>query len=130
MCISNFTGIFFGCVSFGDTFAFLQVHATTNIQPHLEIDFQHSLPLFQSLGIARDIQVKVSAMRSDKYKGMLAVGLGLCSLKVDGEVSQASNGTDTKWVLDFTNKCDTLEVSLDYFLYDVIVHVFQIKSRR
>ncbi|XP_064008707.1 uncharacterized protein LOC135180262 [Pogoniulus pusillus] len=109
MFISNFTGIFFGCVSFGDTFAFLQVHATTNIQPHLEIDFQHSLPLLQSLGIARDIQVKVSAMRSDKYEGMLAVGLGLCSLKVDGEVRRASNGTDTKWVLTFTNKCDTLE---------------------
>ncbi|XP_054017227.1 uncharacterized protein LOC128897188 [Dryobates pubescens] len=69
------------------------------------ITFHH----FESLGIARENQVKVSAIRSDKYKGMLAVVLGLCSLKVDGEVSLASNETDTKWALTFRNKCDTLQ---------------------
>ncbi|KAM6244422.1 uncharacterized protein M6G45_010876 isoform 1-T1 [Spheniscus humboldti] len=109
MFTSNFTVIFFGHVSFHDMFACLQLHATTNIQPRLEIDFQHSLPLLQSLGIARENQVKVSAMRSDKYKGMLDIVLGPCSLKADGEVSLASNETDTEWVLTFRNKCVSLE---------------------
>ncbi|XP_064318160.1 uncharacterized protein LOC135315238 [Phalacrocorax carbo] len=106
---SNLTLIFFGHVSFHDMFACLQLHATTNIQPHLEIDFQHSLPLLQSLGIARENQVKVSAIRNDKYKGVLGIVLGSCSLKADGEVSLASNETDTEWMLTFRNKCDSLE---------------------
>lgn len=126
MFTSNFTVIFFGHVSFHDMFACLQLHATTNIQPRLEIDFQHSLPLLRSLGIARENQVKVSAMRSDKYTGMLDIVLGPCSLKADGEVSLASNETDTEWVLTFRNKCVSLEVSLDCFLYGIIVCVFQI----
>ncbi|XP_057263855.1 uncharacterized protein LOC130598454 [Pezoporus wallicus] len=106
---SNFTVIFFGHVSFHNMFACLQLHAATNIQPHLSIDFQHSLPLLQSLGLAGENQVKVSAMRSDKYKGMFDVVLGPCSLKADGEVSLASNETDTEWVLTFRNKCVSLE---------------------
>ncbi|XP_042654834.1 uncharacterized protein LOC116959373 [Tyto alba] len=106
---SNFTVIFFGHVSFHDIFACLQLNATTNIQPHLEMDFQHSLPSLQSLGIARENQVKVSAMRSDKYKAMLGVVLGPCSLNADGEVSLASNETDTEWILTFRNKCFSLE---------------------
>ncbi|KAM6378848.1 uncharacterized protein J5M81_010458 [Pluvialis apricaria] len=109
MFTSNFTVTFFGHVSFYDVFACLQLHATTNIQPHLEIDFQHSLPLLQSLGVARENQVKVSAMSNDKYKGMLGIVLGPCSLKADGEVSLASNETDTEWVLTFRNKCTSLE---------------------
>uniref|UniRef100_A0A8B9NB14 Vitellinogen open beta-sheet domain-containing protein n=1 Tax=Accipiter nisus TaxID=211598 RepID=A0A8B9NB14_9AVES len=109
MFTSNFTVVFFGHVSFHDMFAWLQLHATTNIQPHLEIAFQHSLPLLQSLGIARENQVKVSAMRSEKYKVMLGIVLGPCSLKADGEVSLASNETDTEWVLTFRNKCVSLE---------------------
>ncbi|XP_040976270.1 uncharacterized protein LOC115335953 isoform X5 [Aquila chrysaetos chrysaetos] len=109
MFTSNFTVIFFGHVSFHDMFACLQLHATTNIQPHLEIGFQHSLPSLQSLGIARENQVKVSAMRSEKYKAMLGIVLGPCSLKADGEVSLASNETDTEWVLTFRNKCVSLE---------------------
>ncbi|XP_075623870.1 uncharacterized protein LOC142604009 isoform X2 [Balearica regulorum gibbericeps] len=109
MFTSNFTVIFFGHVSFHDMFADLQLHATTNDQPHLEINFQHSLPLLQSLGIARENQVLVSAMRSDKYKGMFGIVLGPCSLTADGEVSMASNGTDTEWVLTFRNKCIGLE---------------------
>ncbi|XP_050762156.1 uncharacterized protein LOC127022570 [Gymnogyps californianus] len=109
MFTSNFTVIFFGHVSFHDVFACLQLYATTNIKPHLKIDFQHSLPSLQSLGIARENQVKVSAMRSDKYKGMLGIVLGPCSLKADGEVSLANNETDTKWVLTFRNKCVSLE---------------------
>lgn len=68
-------------------FACLQLHASTNIQPHLEIDFQHSLPQLQSLGISKENQMKVSAIRSDKYKGMLDVIFGPCSFKADGEVS-------------------------------------------
>ncbi|XP_055661896.1 uncharacterized protein LOC106112882 isoform X1 [Falco peregrinus] len=107
--ISNFTVIFFGHVSFHDMFACLQLHFTTSIQPHLEIDFQHSLPLLQSLGIARENQVKVSAKRSDKYKGVLDIVLGPCSLKADGEVSLASSETDVEWVLTFRNKCISLE---------------------
>ncbi|XP_075370784.1 uncharacterized protein LOC142415850 [Mycteria americana] len=109
MLTSNFTVIFSGRVSFHDMFACLQLYATTNIQPRLEIDFQHSLPSLQSLGIARENQVKVSAMRSDKYKGMLGIVLGPCSLKADGEVSLASRETDTEWVLTFRNKCVSLE---------------------
>ncbi|XP_014791696.1 PREDICTED: uncharacterized protein LOC106884686 [Calidris pugnax] len=70
-----------------------------NIVPHV----------LESLGIARENQVKVSAMRSDKYKGMLGIVLGSCSLKADGEVSLASNETDTEWVLTFRNKCVSLE---------------------
>ncbi|XP_064529642.1 uncharacterized protein LOC135423377 [Pseudopipra pipra] len=107
MFTSNFTVIFFGHVSFHDTFACLQLHATANIQPHLEIHFQHSLPSLHSLGIARENQVKVSALRSDKYKGILAVVLGPCSLKADGEVTLASN--ETQWVLTVRNKCVSLE---------------------
>lgn len=126
MFTSNFTVVFFGHVSFHDMFAWLQLYATTNIQPHLEIAFQHSLPSLQSLGIARENQVKVSAMRSEKYKAMLGIVLGPCSLKADGEVSLASNETDTEWVLTFRNKCVSLEVSLDCFLYGIIVCVFQI----
>ncbi|XP_061847955.1 uncharacterized protein LOC133625092 [Colius striatus] len=106
---SNFTVIFLGNVSFRDMFACLRLQATTNIQPHLEIDFQHSLPSLQSLGIARENQVKVLAMRSDKYKGMLGIILGPCTLKADGEVSLASNETDTAWTLTFKNKCISLE---------------------
>ncbi|XP_027741644.1 uncharacterized protein LOC114058465 [Empidonax traillii] len=107
MFTSNFTVIFFGLVSFHDLFACLQLHATANIQPHLEIDFQHSLPSLHSLGIARENQVKVSALRSDKYKGILGIVLGPCSLKADGEVSLASN--ETEWVLTVRNKCVSLE---------------------
>ncbi|KAJ7409931.1 hypothetical protein BTVI_55017 [Pitangus sulphuratus] len=107
MFTSNFTVIFFGHVSFHDLFACLQLHATANIQPHLEIDFQHSLPSLHSLGIARENQVKVSALRSDKYKGILGIVLGPCSLKADGEVSLASN--ETEWVLTVRNKCASLE---------------------
>ncbi|XP_054698985.1 uncharacterized protein LOC129213269 isoform X2 [Grus americana] len=106
---SNFTAVIFGHVSFHDMFADLQLHATTNDQPHLEINFQHSLPLLQSLGIARENQVLVSAMRSDKYKGTFAIVLGSCSLTADGEVSLASNEMDTEWVLTFRNKCISLE---------------------
>ncbi|KAM9555572.1 uncharacterized protein ACIB01_007669 [Guaruba guarouba] len=106
---SDFAVIFFGHVSFHNLFACLQLHATANIQPHLSIDFQHSLPLLQSLGIAGENQVKVSAVRSDKYKGMFGIVLGPCSLKADGELSLASNETDTEWVFTFRNKCISLE---------------------
>nr|XP_021393671.2 uncharacterized protein LOC110474526 [Lonchura striata domestica] len=104
---SNFTVILFGHVSFHDIFACLQLYATSNIHPHLEINFQHSLPLLHSLGIARENQLKVSAMRSDKYKGILGIVLGPCTLEADGEVSLASN--ETGWVLAFRNKCVSLE---------------------
>lgn len=70
--------------------------------------------------------MKVSAVRSDKYKGMFDIVLGPCSLKADGEVSLASNETDTEWVLTFRNKCVSLEVSLDCFLHGIIVCVFHI----
>ncbi|XP_050569866.1 uncharacterized protein LOC118249263 [Cygnus atratus] len=109
MITSDFTVIIFGRISFNDMFACLQLHATTNIQPHLEIDFQHSLPHLQSLGISKENQVKVSAIRSDKYKGIIDVILGPCSFKADGEVSLTSNETETAWVLTFTNKCVSLE---------------------
>ncbi|XP_051632927.1 uncharacterized protein LOC127466297 [Manacus candei] len=84
-----------------------RLQGTANIQPHLEIHFQHSLPSLHSLGIARENQVKVSALRSDKYKGILGVVLGPCSLKADGEVTLASN--ETQWVLTVRNKCVSLE---------------------
>lgn len=70
--------------------------------------------------------MKVSALRSDKYEGMLAIVLGPCSLKADGEVSLAWNQTATEWVLTVRNKCVSLEVSLACFLYSIIVCVFQI----
>ncbi|XP_063027524.1 uncharacterized protein LOC134426445 [Melospiza melodia melodia] len=104
---SNFTVILFGHVSFHDIFACLQLYATSNTHPHLEIDFQHSLPSLHSLGIARENQLKVSAMRSDKYKGILGIVLGPCTLEADGEVSLAGN--ETGWVLAFINKCVSLE---------------------
>ncbi|KAF2981704.1 hypothetical protein EK904_015086 [Melospiza melodia maxima] len=104
---SNFTVILFGHVSFHDIFACLQLYATSNTHPHLEIDFQHSLPSLHSLGIARENQLKVSAMRSDKYKGILGIVLGPCTLEADGEVSLAGN--ETGWVLAFRNKCVSLE---------------------
>ncbi|XP_071300797.1 uncharacterized protein [Agelaius tricolor] len=104
---SNFTVILFGHVSFHGIFACLQLYATSNTHPHLEIDFQHSLPSLHSLGIARENQLKVSAMRSDKYKGILGIVLGPCTLEADGEVSLAGN--ETGWVLAFTNKCVSLE---------------------
>ncbi|XP_059718042.1 uncharacterized protein LOC132335482 [Haemorhous mexicanus] len=104
---SNFTVILFGHISFHEIFACLQLYATSNIHPHLEIDFQHSLPSLHSLGIARENQLKVSAMRSDKYKGILGIVLGPCTLEADGEVSLAGN--ETGWVLAFRNKCISLE---------------------
>jgi len=116
---SNFTVVFFGRVSFRDVFACLQLRATAAAQPRLEMDFQHSLPLLQSLGIARENQVEVSAVRSDKYKGTLGIVLGPCSLRADGEVSLASNETDTEWVLTFRNKCVGLQVRLDCSLCGV-----------
>ncbi|XP_066186507.1 uncharacterized protein [Sylvia atricapilla] len=82
---SNFTVMLFGDVSFHFTFACLQLYATTNTHPRLEINFQHSLPSLHSLGIARENQLKVSAMRSDKYKGILGIVLGPCTLEADGE---------------------------------------------
>nr|XP_041575127.1 uncharacterized protein LOC115497284 [Taeniopygia guttata] len=104
---SNFTVILFGHVSLHDIFACLQLYATSNTHPHLEINFQHSLPLLQSLGIARENQLKVLAMRSDKYKGILGIVVGPCTLEADGEVSLAGN--ETGWVLAFRNKCVSLE---------------------
>ncbi|XP_030814120.1 uncharacterized protein LOC115909152 isoform X2 [Camarhynchus parvulus] len=104
---SNFTVILFGHVSFHDIFACLQLYATSNTHPHLEIDFQHSLPSLHSLGISRENQLRVSAMRSDKYKGILGIVLGPCTLEADGEVSLAGN--ETGWVLALTNKCVSLE---------------------
>ncbi|XP_062444584.1 uncharacterized protein LOC134147453 [Rhea pennata] len=109
MFTGNSTVKFFGHVSFNEIFAYLQLYATFNLQPHLELDFKHSLPQLQSLGVAKENQVKVSAMRSDKYKGMLEIVLGHCSLKADGEVSLASNETDTEWILTVRNKCVSLE---------------------
>ncbi|OPJ87781.1 hypothetical protein AV530_001177 [Patagioenas fasciata monilis] len=109
MFTGNFTVTFFGHVSFHAMFACLQLHATANVQPHLELDFQHSWPWLQSLGIARENQVKASAVASDKYKGVLGVVLGPCSLKADGEVSLAWNETATEWVLTVRNKCASLE---------------------
>lgn len=105
-------------------FACLELYATTNAHPRLEINFQHSLPSLHSLGVARENQLKVSAMRSDKYKGILGIVLGPCTLEADGEVSLASN--ETGWVLAFRNKCVTLEVSSDCFLHALPVCVFQI----
>ncbi|XP_064376460.1 uncharacterized protein LOC112981027 isoform X3 [Dromaius novaehollandiae] len=110
MLTSNSTVSFFGRVSFNEMFASVQLSATFNIQPHLELDFKHSLPQLQSLGVAKENQVKVSAMRSDKYKGVLEIVLGHCSLKADGEVSLASNETDTEWILTVRNKCVSLEM--------------------
>ncbi|XP_025917655.1 uncharacterized protein LOC112964145 [Apteryx rowi] len=110
MFTSNSTVSFFGHISFNEMFACLQLYATFNIQPHLELDFKHSLPQLQSLGVAKENQVKVSAMRSDKYKGVLEIVLGHCSLKADGEVNLASNETDTEWILTVRNKCVSLEM--------------------
>ncbi|RMC17771.1 hypothetical protein DUI87_05436 [Hirundo rustica rustica] len=104
---NNFTVILFGHVYFHDIFAWLQLYATTNTHPRLEINFQHSLPSLHSLGIARENQLKVSAMRSDKYKGIIGIVLGPCTLEADGEVSLESN--ETGWVLAFRNKCVSLE---------------------
>lgn len=63
-------------------------------------------------------------MRSDKYKGILDVVLGPCTLEADGEMSLASN--ETGWVLAFRNKCVSLEVSPDRFLQALPVRAFQI----
>lgn len=64
-------------------------------------------------------------MRSDKYKGILGIVLGPCTLEADGEVSLAGNGTG--WALALTNKCVSLEVSPDCcFLHALPVCVFQI----
>nr|XP_009681790.1 PREDICTED: uncharacterized protein LOC104149710 [Struthio camelus australis] len=106
---SNSTVGFFGRISLNDLFACLQLYTTFNVQPHLEIDFKHSLPQLRSLGVAKENQVKVSSTRSDKYKGMLEIVLGHCSFKADGEVSLASNATAADWMLTVRNKCVSLE---------------------
>lgn len=76
------------------------------------------------MGIARENQLKMSAMRSDKYKGILGIVLGPCTLEADGEVSLANN--ETGWILALRNKCVSLEVSPDCFLHALPVCVFHV----
>ncbi|XP_043349367.1 uncharacterized protein LOC119862732 isoform X3 [Dermochelys coriacea] len=106
---SNSTANFIGHVSSDDAFIRLHLHATGGLQHRMEIGFKHSLPQLQSLGIAKENQLKVSAVRGDKYKGLLDIVLGQCTLKADGEVRPASNETDIEWTLTLMNTCVTLQ---------------------
>ncbi|CAM2099649.1 unnamed protein product [Caretta caretta] len=106
---SNSTANFIGHVSSDDAFIHLHLHATGGLQHRVEIGFKHSLPQLQSLGIAKENQLKVSAVRGDKYKGLLDIVLGQCTFKADGEVRPASNETDTEWTVTLMNTCVTLQ---------------------
>ncbi|EMP37320.1 hypothetical protein UY3_05455 [Chelonia mydas] len=106
---SNSTANFIGHVSSDDAFIHLHLHATGGLQHRVEIGFKHSLPQLQSLGIAKENQLKVSALRGDKYKGLLDIVLGQCTFKADGEVRPAINETDTEWTVTLMNTCVTLQ---------------------
>ncbi|XP_042717557.2 uncharacterized protein LOC101945417 [Chrysemys picta bellii] len=106
---SNSTANFIGHVSSGDAFIRLHLHATCGLQHSVEIGFKHSLPQLQSLGIAKENQLKMSAVRGDKYKGLLDIVLGQCTFKADGEVRPAGNETDIEWTVTLMNTCVTLQ---------------------
>ncbi|XP_053899120.1 uncharacterized protein LOC128844959 [Malaclemys terrapin pileata] len=106
---SNSTANFIGHVSSSDAFVRLHLHATCGLQHSVEIGFKHSLPQLQSLGIAKENQLKMSAVRGDKYKGLLDIVLGQCTFKADGEVRPASNETDIEWTVTLMNTCVTLQ---------------------
>ncbi|XP_034640166.1 uncharacterized protein LOC117884128 [Trachemys scripta elegans] len=106
---SNSTANFIGHVSSGDAFVRLHLHATCGLQHSVEIGFKHSLPQLQSLGIAKENQLKMSAVRGDKYKGLLDIVLGQCTFKADGEVRPAGNETDIEWTVTLMNTCVTLQ---------------------
>ncbi|XP_032635523.1 uncharacterized protein LOC116824393 [Chelonoidis abingdonii] len=106
---SDSTANFIGYVSSDDAFIRLHLHATCGLQHSVEIGFKHSLAQLQSLGIARENQLKMSAVRGDKYKGLLDIVLGQCTFKADGEVRPASNETDIEWIVTLMNLCVTLQ---------------------
>lgn len=107
---SNSTANLVGHVSSNDAFVYLHLHAICGIQHSMEIGFKHSLPQLESLGIAQENQMKISALRGDTYKGLLNIAFGSCSFKTDGEVKPRNNETDTEWMFTLMNKCITLEV--------------------
>ncbi|XP_019350266.2 uncharacterized protein LOC102557779 isoform X1 [Alligator mississippiensis] len=106
---SNSTANLVGHVSSNDAFVYLHLHAICGIQHSMEIGFKHSLPQLESLGIAQENQMKISALRGDTYKGLLNIAFGSCSFKTDGEVKPRNNETDTEWMFTLMNKCITLE---------------------
>ncbi|XP_067407568.1 uncharacterized protein [Emydura macquarii macquarii] len=105
----NSTANFIGHVSSSDAFIHLHLHATGGLQHTVEIGFKHSLPQLQFLGIAQENHLKMSAVRGDKYKGLLDIVLGQCTFKADGEVKLGSNETDIEWTVTLMNTCVTLE---------------------
>ncbi|KAM7152521.1 uncharacterized protein RBU57_012670 [Macrochelys suwanniensis] len=107
--ISNSTANFIGHVSSNDAFIHLHLHATCGLQHSVEIGFKHSLPQLQSLGIAKENQLKMSVVRGNKYKSLLDIVLGQCTFKADGEVRPASNETDIEWTVTLMNMCVTLQ---------------------
>ncbi|XP_030433966.1 uncharacterized protein LOC115658723 isoform X5 [Gopherus evgoodei] len=100
---------FIGYVSSDDAFIRMHLHATCGLQHSVGIGFKHSLPQLQSLGIAKENQLKMSAVRGDKYNGLLDIVLGQCTFKADGEVRPESNETDIEWIVTLMNSCVTLQ---------------------
>ncbi|XP_069503899.1 uncharacterized protein [Ambystoma mexicanum] len=107
-CMANI----FGHVSSDDAFAHLNLNAECGLRNRMELGFRHSFPHFQSLGIARENKVRISASKEDEYRASLNITLGKCSLKVNGEARTDNNETDAanaNWMATLNNKCSTLE---------------------
>ncbi|XP_074867207.1 uncharacterized protein LOC142021855 [Carettochelys insculpta] len=105
----NSTASCIGCVSSDDTIIYLHLHATCGLEHSVEICFKHSLPQLQSVGIAKENQLTLSAVRGDKYEGLMDIVLGQCTFKAAGEVRAAKNETDTEWTVTLMNTCVTLQ---------------------
>ncbi|XP_078518884.1 uncharacterized protein LOC144784068 [Lissotriton helveticus] len=107
-CMANFLGH----VSADDADAHLNLHAECGLRNRMEFAFKHSFPQLQSLGIAKENKVRLSASKDEAFKAMLNVTLGRCSLKVNGEARTEKNQTDaanSSWLAVISNKCTTLE---------------------
>ncbi|KAJ1096857.1 hypothetical protein NDU88_001988 [Pleurodeles waltl] len=95
-----------------DTGAHLNLLAECGLKNRMEFAFKHSFRQLQTLGIAKENKVRISASKDDKFKAMLNITLGRCSLKVHGESRTENNHTDaanSSWLALISNKCTTLE---------------------
>ncbi|XP_061456403.1 uncharacterized protein LOC133372116 [Rhineura floridana] len=91
------------------TFTPFHAHTACNPEHKVEISLRHVWPYLSSLGFAQESQINVATVKGDKYKGLLEVTLGKCTLTGNGELRTEGNAMAAEWKVILLNKCDIVE---------------------
>ncbi|XP_075035904.1 uncharacterized protein LOC142097723 isoform X2 [Mixophyes fleayi] len=102
----------FGLASMGDAFVRLNINTEWGLQNIVEIGFKHALPELQSLGMAKDNKIRITAIRQGKNAVLLEITAGKCVFKANCEARTDSNGSAAStlnWTSSVLNSCSLLE---------------------